>query len=68
MSSKDHSDDLQIERDLLTTKADIVVLRHLRHDRNLTFEEALDLLSSFDLFPLETPDRIAAEHWEPFEL
>jgi len=68
MSSTDHSDDLQLERDLPTTEADIVALRQLRHDRSLPLVQALELLSNFDLFPLETSDRIAAEGWKPFRL
>ena len=68
MSSRDYSDDLRIERDLPTTEADIVALRQWRHDRSSTFAEALDLLSSFDLFPPATPDRVASEGWEPFRL
>jgi len=68
MSSKNHSDDLQIERDLPTTKADIVALRQLRHNRSLTFAEALDQLSSFDLFPHESQDRPLPIDWEPFRL
>lgn len=68
MSSIEHSDDLPVERDLLTTDADIVALRRLRHDRSLTFAEALDRLSSFDLFPQQATNRTAAEDWEPFEL
>lgn len=67
MSSTDYSEDLQIERDLPTTEADILALRQLRHGRELTFAEALDLLSSFDLFPLEKSERIAGEDWEPFQ-
>ena len=68
MSSTDYSEDLQIERDLPTTEADILTLRQLRHDRGLTFAEALDLLSSFDLIPTKRPERIAGEDWEPFQL
>lgn len=68
MSSTDYPDDLHIERDLPTTEADVEAQHRLRRDRSLTFAEALDRLSSFDLFPLDAPNRIASSDWEPFQL
>jgi hypothetical protein len=68
MSSTDHSDDLQIERDLPTSEADIVVLRQLRQHSEISFAEALELMSDFDPFLHDIPDRPLAKGWEPFEL
>ena len=68
MSSTNYPDDLHIERDLPTTEADVEAQHRLRHNRGLTLREALDLLSTFDLFPLDAPNRVASSDWEPFQL
>ena len=68
MSSKDHSDDLPIERDLPTTEADIAALRQLRGSREIPFAEIIELMSRFDLFPRARPSRPLATGREPFKL
>ncbi len=68
MTSTDHSDELDLERDLPTTQTDIEVLRRLRDDQEVSFAQALTLLSDFSLFPAESPDRPLPIGWEPFRL
>ena len=68
MSSKDHSDDLPIERDLPTTEADIAALRQISGPQEIPFAEILELLTGFNLFPRALPSRPLATGREPFEL
>lgn len=68
MSSDDHSDKLDLERDLPTTRTDIEVLRRLREEREVSFAEALTLLSNFAPFSVEPLDRPLPIGWEPFSL
>lgn len=68
MNSIEPTEYLDLERDLPTTKEDVVALRRLRQDRELTFAEALELLSGVELFVTEHGDRIASQDWEPFQL
>ena len=66
MSSADHSEGIDIE--LSTTQADIEVLRRVREDQTIPFAKALALLSNFNPFPAELPDRPLPIDWEPFSL
>jgi len=68
MSSKDHSDDLPIERDLPTTEADIAALRRISGPREIPFAEILELMSGFDPFRRALPSRPLATGRKPFEL
>jgi hypothetical protein len=68
MTSSDHSDELDLGRDLPTTDADIEALRRFRADQEISFAEALTLLSNFNPFPVEHSDRPLPTGWEPFSL
>lgn len=64
----DPIDELDLERDLPTTQTNIEALRRVRDEQAVPFAEALAMLSNFDLFPAEPPERSLPIGWEPFSL